>query len=264
MAELGRKAWAIPKFTATEVDGVTNFVFSVPLRDKIRSQDEHLYRSLFESGGPVWTTALEEAYPSAISGTKTVAEYIEKKLYIVFRDSLQTMMAHAKSIAKNYEGMTGKGEDYPARFEQAVEKEIRAFVSKSSRKGRQRIHQEDDTRPIRLAERCKTLEPLVLGLKRFVDDLKIKGHQDEAAVLAEVRKHYQGQVWAVHVLDGQAFRVHQPNFDGVLPAHLTLSGEWVPHDLVIGIITCEERPHRGRPILASKIKQLVDRGMELI
>jgi hypothetical protein len=264
MEELARKSWEAPKFTATEADGVTNFVFSVPLRDKIRSHDKHLYRSLFESGGPVWRKVLEKVYPSALSGTKTVAEYLEKKLYIVFRDALQVMMADAKTMAKNYEGMTGKGEGYGARFEQNVEKEIRAFVSKSSRKGRQRIHQEDETRPIRLAQRCKTLEPLVLGLKHFLEDLKINGPQDEAALLAEVRKNYQGQTWIVHVLDGQAFRVQQPNSNGILPTHLTLWGEWDPHDLVIGIITCEESPHRGRPTLASTIKKTLARGMKLI
>jgi hypothetical protein len=264
MKELARKAWAAPKFTATEVNGVTNFVFSVPLRDKIRSYNKHLYHSLFKSRGPVWKTALEEAYPSAISGKKTVADYMDKKLYIVFRDALKVMMAHAKTIAKNYEGMTGKGEGYRARFEQNVEKQIKAFVSKSSRKGRQRIHQLDDTRAIRLAQRFKTLEPLVLGLKSFVDNLKIKGHQDEAALLAEVRKNYQGRAWIAHVLDAQAFRALQPNSDGVLPARLTLWGEWDPHDLVIGIIICEERSHLGRPILASTIKKIIDRGMELI
>jgi len=264
MEELARKSWEAPKFTATEADGVTNFVFSVPLRDKIRSHNEHLYRSLFESGGPVWKTALEKAYPSALSGTKTVAEYLEKKLYIVFRDALQVMMAHARAIAKNYEGMAHEGQNYPSLFEQNVDKEMNAFVSMSSRKGRQRIHQDDDTRPIRLAQRFKTLEPLVVGLKHFLEDLKINGHQDEAALLAEVRKHYIGEAWTVHVLDGQAFRVQQPNSDGVLPAQLTLWGEWDPHALVIGVLTCEERPRRGRPILASKIKELIDRGMELI
>jgi hypothetical protein len=174
------------------------------------------------------------------------------------------MMADAKVLAKNYKGMTHKGQSYPALFEQNVETQIKTFVSKSSRKGRQRIHQVENTRPIRLAQRCKTLEPLLLVLKSFLDNQKNKGPQDEAALLAEVRKNYQGQAWIAHVLDGQAFRVHQPNSNGVLPARLTLWGEWDPHDLVIGIITCEECPRRGRPILASMIKKLIDRGMELI
>jgi hypothetical protein len=264
VAKLATSVWTTPTFTAKEVDGVTSFVFSLPLRDKIGSHNKHIYRSLFESRGPDWTKALENAYPSARSGKKTVEEYIDKKLYILFRDALQTMMAHAKSIAKNYEGMTHKGQSYPARFEQDVEEQIKIFVSKSSRKGRQRIHQVDNTRPIRLAQRCKTLEPLVLALKLFLDDLKTKGPQREAALLFDVSKNYQGQAWIAHVLNRGAFRALLPSPDDIPPAHLTLWGEWDPHDLVIGIITCEERPRRGRPVLASTIKKLIDRGMELI
>lgn len=61
VAELAISVWEVPTFSANEVNGVTNFVFSIPLRDKIRSHDEHIYRSLFESGGSDWTTALENA-----------------------------------------------------------------------------------------------------------------------------------------------------------------------------------------------------------
>src|ERR1700692_4459259 len=104
---------------------------------------------------------------------------MDKKLYIVFRDALKAMMADAKALAKNYKGMTHKGQSYPALFDQNVEKQIETFVSKSSRKGRQRIHPVDETRLIRLAQRRKTLEPLVLALKSFLDNLKNKGPQDE-------------------------------------------------------------------------------------
>jgi hypothetical protein len=264
MAKLAKSVWTRPTFRAEEVDGITTFAFGIDLRDKIRSHNEHIYRSLFESGGPVWAEALETAYPSASSGKKTVAEYIDKKLYIVFRDALQAMMAHAKTIAKNYEGMTHKGHSYPALFEQNVDKQIKTFVSKSSRKGRQRIHQVDDKRSIRLAQRYKTLAPLVLELKHFLVDLKTKGPQDEVALLDEVNKNYQGQEWIARVLNRDVFRALLRSPDDILPAHLTLSGEWDPHDLVIGIITCEERPRPGRPILAFTIKKLIDRGMELI
>ena len=265
MTELAKSVWTRPTFRAEEIDGITTFIFSISLRDKMRSKNEPVYRSLFESGGTAWTTALQKAYVSAQSG-KHVADYIDTLLYTVFRDALQILMKDAKTLAKKYNGMSYRSPgDYPALLEKIVENEATIFALTSGReRGRKRLRQIDETRPIRLAQRCKTLEPLALALKHSLDDLKTKGRQDEAALLTEARKNFQGEAAIDHVLSLGAFRALLPNPDSILDTRLSLWDEWDPHQLVIGIITCEERRRRGRPILASTIKKLIDRGMEQI
>src|ERR1700722_1859318 len=167
VANLAKGVWTAPTFSVNEVDGVTNFVFSVRLRDKIRSDHRKLYWSLFESGGPDWRKTLEIAYASALSGKKTVGKCMDIALYAVFRDALEILMKDAKKDSRNYDELYGTA------FNATVDDAAKYFVCSSRRKsGRKRIRQMDESRPIRLFERHQTLTPLVSAMGRLVSKLK--------------------------------------------------------------------------------------------
>jgi hypothetical protein len=260
VADLAKSVWRTPEFTVTEVDGITSFVFSVSLRDKMRSHNEPIYRSLFESQGPAWTTALAKAYSSARSGkTKTVARHIDTLLYTVFRGALQILMEDAKVLAGNY--------DEPLRtaFKASIDKETKDLESQAHRtKGRKRIGCIDMTRPIRLAERYATLKPLVSELKHFVEELKVSGVHTEETLRDRVRSIFKEHDWVNHVLDGCAFQEVPPNTRDMPPARSDLDGKWAPSQLTYGIISCEERKQRGRPVGALSISRLIARGKKLL
>jgi hypothetical protein len=267
VAKLATSVWATPTFTANEVKGVTKFVFSIPLRDKIRSHNEILYRSLFESRGTAWDTALETAYVSARSGKKTVAEYINTTLYIVFRDALQILMEDSRTLSRNYdESMRYKGEAYRAVFDKNIDDQVKNFASNSDRKkGRKRIRPIDETRSIRLAERYASLEPGMVLLRQSVNELRAKGVQNESVMRTEIGKAFKEYDWINHVVSGSAFLELPQNASVTVTTQSSLGREWTPEQLTMGILKCEHKMlHRGRPVSVLTILKMVAHGKKLL
>jgi hypothetical protein len=268
MTKLAKSVWARPTFTAREVNGVTTFVFGISLRSKIRSHNRHVYNSLFKSGGPVWTAALQKAYISAHSGKKRVAEYIDTMLYTVFRDALQILMEDAKTLAKkndtSYRSFDGK--DHPALLPKIVENEAIIFALTSHReKGRKRTRPVDMTRPIRLAKRQATLEPQVNLLRQAVDAIKAKGVKDENTMQTEIGVAFKEYDWINHVVKGHAFLDLPQNGSDTTTTQSSLGGEWAPWQLTMGILACEEKiHHRGRPLGVMAILKMVTQGKKLL
>jgi hypothetical protein len=269
MTKLAKSVWACPTFKPKEVKGVTTFIFSISLRSKIRSHNRHVYNSLFKSGGPVWTAALQKAYISAHSGKKRVAEYIDTMLYTVFRDALQILMEDAKTLAKKYDDMSYRsfdGKDHPALLHKIVENEAIIFALTSRReKGRKRVRQIDESRQIRLAKRHATLEPQVNLLRQSVDALKAKGVKDENTMKTEIGEVFKGHDWINHIVNSSAFLELPQNETATATTQSSLGGEWTPEQLIMGILKCEEKMlHRGRPLSVITIRKMITHGKKLL
>jgi hypothetical protein len=261
VSELAKAAWQKPSFSATEADGITTFAFGVPLRDTLRSLDKNVYRSLFESGGPPWTAALETAYSSAHSGEKTAAEYIDTVLYTVFLEALKILIKDAKSLSTKYK------EPYRTEFEQSIEADVTDFTEKSPREsGRRRNKRKDDETAIRLSERYKHLKPLVDNLRKLINKLRHDGIGDENMLHAELASAMTEYDWIRHVTSGMAFEELPPKAGYTAPVRSSLGKEWASWQLTVGIIRCEEAEttdRRHKPGVITIYRRIM-RGRKLL
>jgi hypothetical protein len=261
VSELAKGTWTPPTFKATDIDGTTTFTFSVPTRDRLRSLDKDIYRSLFESGGSAWTAALETVFLTARSSkTKTVAEHIDTLLYTVFRKALKLLMDDAKALGAKYD------EQRRTDFNAIIDEESEAFLSTSRRPtGRKRLHSIDHRRPKRLFTRYSTLLPLMAQLRAFVDERKGSGILDESAIRTEVGSMFKEHSWINHVLNRCAFIELPSDVMGTAVVESSICGEWDAPQLAVGIIRCEESTgRRGRPLNVKTVIKLLDQGKLLL
>jgi hypothetical protein len=264
VSELAKGTWTPPTFEATEIDGTTTFTFRVPTRERLRSLDKDIYRSLFESGAPAWTTALESAYSSAGSGKKSVAEFIDIALYKVFLDALKILIGDAKSLATKYE------EPYHTKFVQGIEVDLAEFAatSRRARGPKKRSQESNDKTAIRLYERYAFLKPLVGDLKKLVDKLKTSGIDDEGPLNADVASGMRDHEWIRHVTSGAAFLELPPTAGHTSAIRGTTLGEdWAPWQLTAGVIRAEEAEKtdsRHKALGVVTIYRRIMRGKKLL
>jgi hypothetical protein len=89
VVELVQHVWRSPTFSAKDVNGMTQFIFSVPIRSGFKRLNPSIYRALFKAKRAAWTSALEQAYPETQCGkTKLIKDYINTLLYRLSYEAL--------------------------------------------------------------------------------------------------------------------------------------------------------------------------------
>ena len=228
VAGLAQRVWKSPTFSAKDVNGTTQFIFSVPVQSQFRQKSPSVYRSLFEAKKTTWTSALENAYPETWIGRKRpklLKDYINTLLYRLFYEGLLILNADT-------EGLTG---DY-AKFKSDFAVNFRAASPRTP--GRPSRPDKDQT-AIRLARRYAALLPQLKKLRNFVDRLKRNG-VTENLLGVEVRKAFRDD-WITFVTSGRVFeKLSGFSSRGGTEIAVTLGGKWAPWQATVGLIHCEE------------------------
>jgi hypothetical protein len=89
VVELVQHVWRSPTFSAKDVNGMTQFIFSVPIRSGFKRLNPSIYRALFKAKRAAWTSPLEQAYPETQCGKiKLIKDYINTLLYRLSYEAL--------------------------------------------------------------------------------------------------------------------------------------------------------------------------------
>jgi hypothetical protein len=247
VAELAQQVWRSPTFTAKDVHGMTQFIFSVPIRSGFKRQNPSIYRSLFKAKRVAWTSALEQAYPGTRSGKKLVKDYIDTLLYKLFYEALLILNTDT-------EGLTG---DY-TKFKKDFADNFRAA---SPRTPGRRSDPNKDKREIRLAERYAILLLRMKELRKVVNLLKQSGISQENLVRERVVAEFKDD-WITFVVSGAAFEMllGGASQEGIVK-NGSIAGRWAPWQLTLSVIRCEENARKSRkPVSLHTIRKAIMRG----
>ena len=247
VAELAQQVWETPTFSAKEIDGTTQFIFTVPIQAAFKRQEPTIHRILFEAKTTKWTSAIEKAYPETRSGKKLIKEFIDTLLYKVFYEALLILNTDTDGLSGDY---TKFKEEFTTNFRAA-----------SPRTPGRRPLPNKEQRDIRLANRRAILHPRMQELREFVNRLKHSGISDENLVRENVSAMFK-EDWLSFVIDGTAFEMllgDASEGDTINKSHLT--GKWAPWQLTLSVIRCEENANNpGRPLSLRTIQRMIMRG----
>jgi hypothetical protein len=223
VADLAQRVWEKPTFSAKSENGMTQFIFSVPIQSGFRKESPSIHRILFEAKKTSWTNALEKAYPETRSGkTKLIKDFIDTLLYRLFYEALLILNTDTEGLAGDY-----------ATFKKEFTSNFRAA---SPRVPGKRPMLNRSQRSKYLANRYNTLLPRVRELRQLVNELKRSGTDDEQ-LLTKIGEVFKEE-WMKFVISGIAFE-KLPRSTGQTVLGIATT-KWAPWRCTTGIICCEE------------------------
>lgn len=222
VADLAQRVWTIPTFSAKNVNGETQFIFTVPVQSRFQQQSPRVYEILFEATKTSWTDALEKAYPETRSGkTKLIKDSIDTLLYRLFYEALLILGTDTEGLAGDY---TKFKEDFTTYF--------RAAAPRTP--GKRPIPNRDGLAK-NLASRYNAVLPRMRDLCKFANNLKQSGI-DNDSLLMRIEEAFK-EDWIAFVTAGTAFEKVPPS---ATQNGIGVATKWVPWKCTVAVICCEE------------------------
>jgi hypothetical protein len=238
LAETIQRVWKNPDFSPREVNGATEFVFSVPIQLRFQEFAERDYEILFHSKNIRWVDALTLSYRKS-----RVQNAINTALYKVFSEAVLLLASDTSRLSEDY-----------AEFKKNHPVEFRAAAPRVPGK------QADRERGPRLANRFDVLLPRMQQLRKFVDDMQGDNANNATVLATRVGEAFQ-EDWCPAVVTGEAFK-RLPTSQGHEIAS-TLGGNWAPWQLTVGVIRWEEDIRLDKQFSSKTIYRIIGQARKL-
>jgi hypothetical protein len=228
----------MPEFGVRETGSSTEFVFTFPfsIPDELNRLNPAGYYRLFLDGVAGWPTDLKEAFALARNEGRPINKEILGLLRKIVVRALETRFEHNADVF-HQDGMTEVTVKVVDEQERLRKKLIRTGPQRDAHGHNQTVK--------RLRRRYRELMAIMKKIRSFI---RARDESTEDSLLeTELEKAFPFE-WVLLITRGDALKNLLP-----IPGHesvaLTLSDEWTPRQLVIGVMACEERGRSRNPHL---------------